>query len=411
MFPFFVSLRLYRPPPPQPACPSGCPSTQSSCIFPSRLRLILFELPCVCVPRRIAAWHHDPQSEGARRGKRIAALQSLVEHAQGDWANSQQVVHHCYRGSTCACRTRADAAKLLYDTLCQAFLDTSPIVPASNKWTKLLPPMGWWMFAFGFHRLVVDAFIGARDEAEEEEGVVLNPHFVGFDSAQEFRAMRMARWSKARAWLTEPGTWLHLSVLVSVMRTAVKLMASTFQDSRCSADSNVLDFAWHSTSPAAVAMRDLGRKLGNMHHEHWAPVILSTPGGWSDASMFTTGSISMNYFASLFLRAVAPWDEFPLKLARLVHGAVPEATKNRIAEEVLHADACCLNPVDGFTLPFKEGLLTAEDVRSPERMEFLKDVFRMCQSSTISVENRFARVRQYSSNEGGVASNKKEKQK
>ena len=76
---------------------------------------------------------------------------------------------------------------------------------------------------------------------------------------------------------------------------------------------------------------------------------MMTGGDWTEISMFTAASVCYNYMASLYLRVVAMWDDFPYRLVRLVNDATEQAERERIAAQLLRLDRCCLTPTDGFT--------------------------------------------------------------
>ena len=143
-------------------------------------------------------------------------------------------------------------------------------------------------------------------------------------------------------------------------------MAHSFRDSSGVLDTsvNVIPYAHHTSSPAARAMREIGRKFESQLRVHWTPVARAC-GGWTESSVFTTASVCLNYVAGLFLRVVAPFDEFPLKLARLVHAGVPPETKTQIALDLIHMRRCCLNPIDGFTWGSRTDLTSEAEVLPP----------------------------------------------
>ena len=61
--------------------------------------------------------------------------------------NTRVIHHFCPYGCTAGCTGRADTARLMTDVLMVLIYAWLPDVPALNRWTKLYPPMLWWLLA------------------------------------------------------------------------------------------------------------------------------------------------------------------------------------------------------------------------------------------------------------------------
>ena len=110
--------------------------------------------PIPLVTPRLGAQQVDFDREHAEREKRIDKLSRLLDVSQGDWSDRTRIIHHCTAAGRCNCTIRESTVQLIFDAASEAFLTVRPIIPAANKWTTLLPPVGWWMFACGCHGVV-----------------------------------------------------------------------------------------------------------------------------------------------------------------------------------------------------------------------------------------------------------------
>ena len=137
---------------------------------------------------RLGAQQVDFDAEYAQRQQRVDKLNRLLDVAQGDWSDRTRVIHHCTAAGRCDCVNRESSVDLIFTALSEAFLTFRPVIPAANKWTKLLPPMGWWMFACAWHGVVAESMTVARDllvdPSEQVDVAAIN--IMGMDDQQQY---------------------------------------------------------------------------------------------------------------------------------------------------------------------------------------------------------------------------------
>ena len=77
---------------------------------------------------------------------------------------------------------------------------------------------------------------------------------------------------------------------------------------------------------------------------------------------------------------------------------VVQSWQIRLARELLAAAPCCL---DDFTINFKDGKHTEDDILAPEALAFLNSVFQHVPLTNIASESRFASMHTHMSSNRG----------
>ena len=219
--------------------------------------------PSICQPTSVKHKHHRSFRDGndergqQRRRKGKEARQKLLKICPGDWQDTEYIYHFC--GMTCSCRNRADAAKLVFNTLDEALLNSIPGVPALNRWNKVYPPIVFWFFTFAFHGVAKDAFIQYCKEqstaAQKAAMRVLGRRDNLTPATQEEqRAKNIGRINKAAAWLEGQDTFYRLALCSTLLSATIPLLGEFFSQARMSVRQSVKPFLFRETSPVIKAI-------------------------------------------------------------------------------------------------------------------------------------------------------------
>ena len=148
----------------------------------------------------------DSVQEPSARSKRFAAWKRLRVFLVGP-ISAGELWHYCPLGCH---SSRQQAIDQLFDDLDEMFLKHPPVVPAWNKWGKILPPVMWFMGFVSLSALLPDCMRRVCDAVDEE---ALEPHLaadgddallIGMDDAKAFKCQEQARFKKPASGSTAP---------------------------------------------------------------------------------------------------------------------------------------------------------------------------------------------------------------
>lgn len=330
------------------------------------------------------------ETRGSRQ-RRVIARRSLLKLCQGDWSDRSAIIHNC--SLNCSCRCFGDAAHLVTNTVCDAFLSATAPIPALNRWNRVYPPLAWWMGALAFHQVCSDACIMvARGLATDgDERNVIDP--LDPPTEQSFRREHLGRLRKMCAWLEAELTVPRVMLGVTIMHPAMKLLASFFAAARLGSDSNIISFCHPATSPAERAIVALLKLSASDDDPGWLPFLQGS--GWTAAKTHAASTAVLGFVGHLVMKCAMPFHVWPMELAKLAHPAVPADMKQQVANSFWALKSCCVDATDGFTFRLRSLMAARAQVDSPATLQFIKDVFANMESANIRTEDRFARARKH----------------
>jgi len=349
------------------------------------------------------------ESEKSRRDRR----RELLRLCPRSCLRSGGLEHFCPAG---CCRSRQEAVETVTSAFAGGYLDIRPAVPALNKWTKLFQPVSWWAFGIIYGDIIPTAFKRLKPSSlsamEDVEGILrlVGPDGVGLDVGREtYQVLESMRYNKALAWLQDKWTKLKVMVPTLVMKPSLRTMGRFFEDSSLAATticSSVIPFVWHTSSPAADAVKAYAGLLMNEDAEYWLPVSAS---GWTPTTLRICSIAVLTMVGHIYLKCIHNFKAWPWALARLVHADVSEQAKQAVVEALFSLSDCC---ADVYTRHIRQWIMHlcgakpdfdmfAATLRSELCLRRLLDDFMMCPNSNIKTEYRFSRSNRHNAAAAG----------
>ena len=309
-----------------------------------------------------------------------------------------EVIHYCPYGCH---ESREHAISSIVEDLNLVMLGSPPVVPASNKWSKLLPATLWFAVFLSLGAFL-PGMMRALDAMYDDVGLAFDEDdLVGFDDAKSFMRQESVRFRKTQRFLTGK------SVPDKLMSTALALLPVQHIMNRCFQVSRrhslqapgMLAFVHASRSPVTAAMASLCRALGDEDDDTWAPLVRGR--GWNQELHIAASTPHWFELGELAARFKEPLSRWPWRLGLLVGDEYSDEQKRVLAHNVI---TCCSHQ-DPFMVEYKRHLHTIEDVLSPQNIQFTTDLFKSIPISNIVSESSFAAAHTRSQSKHGNDAN------
>ena len=168
-------------------------------------------------------------SSHARPGERVttpraAAWRRLRRNLRGPLHDTKRILHYCPFGCHASFH---EAKKEILADLATLFLDSPPIVPAWNKWTKIAPPLMWFAPLMQVHGLLADMVgpLVSNLSQAVEKNVDAEPDedsLVGLKNEQAFLREEYTRVKKFHRFATAPGVGMKLTSTLLALRPSLQ---------------------------------------------------------------------------------------------------------------------------------------------------------------------------------------------
>ena len=312
-----------------------------------------------------------------------------------------------------ALRSREAAAKQLYDDVCCLFLNSPPQVPAWNKWTKITPSIIWFAGFCSLHTMLAsclqqaaEALENEKEKEDLEQAIVDNAAqadaaAVGMDDNAAFQAQETARFRKTANWLSSPITPSKMTALCLAVQPCLRILGSLFKTSsrfEQTPGGQIMPLL-EQPSPVTRTIAFYFQVLRDEDHGQWRS--LAGPSRPWSSELYTMASAPMwLIIAHLHVRLVMTFQQWPLRLGRLVLDDLTADEKLALANQFYACQACCLDPFSRWlraTFPSAPTLLTDEG------MFFLHKLFLHIPCTNVQSENRFSKQTRHAHSSMGSA--------
>jgi hypothetical protein len=279
---------------------------------------------------------------------RAQAWRRLRKNLGGPLDDNTCVIHYCSYGCH---KSRDDAAKEICQDLCVLFLDSPPMVPVWNKWTKVTPPLMWLAPLIQVHGLLshivqplllttvtTDASAGwTVDEDLDTAGLTVSglQDNAAFEREERARVRRFVRFaSAARVGEKVTATLLALlpglDILGSFFSSAEEM---TPPETKTKAATS-LCLSQPSKSPAVSTVKKLLSALSSEDHPHWQALRLPSS-GWQPVTYQCAAAPTWVEVGQLWSRLVLPFRDWPWKAGQLLEEDVSAERQEELAKELL----------------------------------------------------------------------------
>ena len=275
---------------------------------------------------------------------RAQAWRRLRKNLCGPLDDKTCLVHYCPYGCH---HSRDEAVKEICEDLCLVFLDSPPVVPALNKWTKLTPPVIWFSTFMQVHGLlahclqpVLEANMSqrAQDENEEQLEQEQDEQACGFDN---FEKEEFARFRKFARFASCPQVGPKLAATLLSLLPGLSIMGDFFASADDCADpgrgraASTLSFTQPSQSPAVSTIKVLLSALSSEQSSHWLSLCVPGSAGWEAKGFQCAATLAWVQVGQLYARLVMPFNAWPFKAGRMLEEGVSRQTQEALAQELL----------------------------------------------------------------------------
>ena len=221
-------------------------------------------------------------SSHAKPGERVAtpraaAWRRLRKNLRGPLNDDKRVLHYCPFGCHASWQ---EAKKEILADLVALFLDSPPIVPAWNKWTKITPPLMWFAPLMQVHGLLahmvgplvssLSQAVDMDNDAEEDEDSL-----VGLKNEKAFLREEYTRVKKFHRFATAPGVGMKLTSTLLALKPSLHVLGAFFDSAtqtrpiaeELRLPARALELCQPSKSPAVSAINQLLTALSSEDHE------------------------------------------------------------------------------------------------------------------------------------------------
>lgn len=283
------------------------------------------------------------QEQPDRKSKRKRASLHLLEACPCDW-NDYSIVHYCPLG--CPCRCRDDAVALVAELVEAAWLDASPPIPAMNRWTKIAPPLSWFLFGMLFYNILPAMMKEARKSINdvEQDPFAAVWDAIGPTSEEGMRRVRSVRWHRAEQWLAHSSTRYVLCLSAMAFQVVRSFFASNFDNAKLGGRGNLATWC-SSDSPALRTIRHACDVLRQPHAQFWD--ILRESREWTPLLAHETACVFMNLIGGVFIRCVSPFREWPFVTFTLLSNELSPERRERLLDNIasVRSAVCMLAPI------------------------------------------------------------------
>ena len=331
----------------------------------------------------------DPQSAPP-----VACLKKLLRLLNGDWRNTNNIIHHC-AGEGC-CRDDEHCAEQIVTCICELFVDRALPSPSFKGWTNAITCLVVVMLLIVCHGILLHCGPHSGDKIA---AVVVQKASSAITNDDQWHEKNRKRKNKVKAWLGRAGVAVDIMIIVCSLIPQMELHCilragdsdaawmqrlahawdydGSDEQIGASYENIFLDLLSPETSPVDRALRSLVQFCDTrLSLEEPLPIAaMSFPihaKRVTDFSWEVASSVSLRmlqYFCNYEpgLRAAMPddcivpmrvaivptvasiWEKFlpyrwfPLKLGRIADPRVCDATKSDIVFEATHLEPCCLD--------------------------------------------------------------------
>eukprot|EP00969_Alexandrium_andersonii_P185900 8214179-Alexandrium_andersonii.AAC.1 len=257
-----------------------------------------------------------------------------------------------------------------------------------SRWVKLYKPIVYFYvgIVFGYMRPGFQ-----RVSRPEEIRGFSESDLVGIGAEDTFQVKKQRRFTRAAAWLAAPSTAPLSGVASTLFLPLLSLMGDFFERARFlnAGRFGLWEFCQPS-SPARRVVEHFFSALADCHGHFWLSV--RGPAGWSAETLAAAATETYKVVAGVYFRMVAPFDQWPYRLARLC-GAITEQERTAIVDDFCHCSPSCYEP--GFAKPLREVCGDhGELLRDPnsDLVATIEHALKHCPAHNIQNEDRFARA-------------------
>ena len=305
---------------------------------------------------------------------------------------SQLWVHFC--DGSCGCIDEQDARDRAYAMFLALLLICIPSPPCASRWTKVVPPIGWWaMGAFLPFRLLFQLFSAIKGNSFTTDAAsdipMTQEDLAGIDENEHYQRKQGARWIKAQNWLKNPLTPIRLLVTMLVLAPVVSLMGSFFTDASDSGmkSPGIGEFLHPSTSPAVHTLLRYFAVMTDLRNTFWTPLLFH---GWNEVFWVQVFSGCCLLVGQIWLRLVWRFQRFPWLLGTWFHRNSTAAERTSIKAKYNRANRCCCDL--GLTRAIRIEMTGDELEENHEAQAFINDSFESAPWHNMGCEFKFARV-------------------
>ncbi|CAE7276767.1 unnamed protein product [Symbiodinium microadriaticum] len=333
------------------------------------------------------------------------AWRRLRKNLCGPLNDHTRVIHYCPYG----CHdSRSDVVDEVFKDLCTLFLDSPPMVPVWNKWTKVVPPLMWFapfMLVHGLLSHIVKPVLEALEVTQVQTEAVTETAVTAMSlieseleriaapeqDSEAFRKEEFARVRKFTKFATCKGMKEKLTATLLSLQPALKIMGSFFTaaDATSCPDlrrtSTVLVLSQPSQSPAVSTVKVLLNALSSEDACHWQ-ALREPDAAWDCHSYTCAATPTWLEVGQLYGRLVLPFSVWPFKAALMLEDGVSRETQEMLATELLRL---CSHR-DPFLQFLKGDLQTETDVLDPANLQRIRQLLDLAPVTNVVSEKSFA---------------------
>ncbi len=111
------------------------------------------------------------------------------------------------------------------------FIDHPPAVPVWNKWSKLVPPLGWFALFSSLCGLLAAVVGGVAAMFDNDSAVAVHEDdVVGLDTQRQYMQQQLVRFRKTHRFLNSPSTPDKLmSCFLTLLPVEKQIMSKLFK--------------------------------------------------------------------------------------------------------------------------------------------------------------------------------------